>query len=212
MPVTVTIPATATAPAQTVTGFATIARDQLVSGNANLGASIASNNATNRDGRLSSGFNLVDAIARLDYTRSKRWPVMLLVNVVRNTQARDLVLAGSPGGTNRVLPNDEDTGLWAEFQVGRTQQRGEYLFGYTFTRIEKDAVLTPFNFSDFAQQSDYRGHRFIIAYAADPRVTLSLTGLVTERPHGLLGVFGNTPPGSLNRPTTRLQLDTVFRF
>ncbi|HEX7175741.1 MAG TPA: putative porin [Pyrinomonadaceae bacterium] len=220
VPVTVTIPATATAPAQTVTGFATIARDQLVSGNANLGASIASNNATNRDGRLSSGFNLVDSIVRFDYTRSKRWPVMLLVNFVRNTQAHDLVLAGGPGGTNRIVPNDEDTGLWAEFQVGKDVTRlapkdvahGDMFFNYTFTRIEKDAVLTPFNFSDFAQQSDFRGHRFIIAYAADPRVTLSLTGLVTERPHGLLGVFGATPPGSLNRPTTRLQLDTVFRF
>jgi hypothetical protein len=211
VPVTVTIPATATTPAQTVTGFATIPRDQLVSGNANLGLSLASSNATNRDGRLSSGFNLVDLIARFDYTRSKRWPVMVLLDYVRNTQARDVVVAG-PGGTNTILPNDEDTGFWAEFQVGRTQQRGDSLFNYTFVRLEKDAVLTPFNFSDFNLFSDLRAHRFSAAYALDPRVVVSLTGYVTQRPNGLLGPFAVTPAGSLNRATTRLQLDTVFRF
>lgn len=211
VPVTVTIPATATTPAQTVTGFATIPRDQLVPGNANLGVSTGTNNALNRDGRLSSGFNLVDLIARFDYARSARWPLLLLLNVVKNTQARDVVLAG-PGGADRIIPNDEDTGLWAEIQIGKTQARGDALFNYTFMRIEKDAVLTPFNFSDIAEQSDVRAHRFTAAYAADPRVVLSLTGVVTQRPNGLLGVFQTTPPGSLNRASTRLQLDTIFRF
>ncbi len=211
LPVTVTIPATATTPAQTVTGFATIPRDQLQSGNGNVGVSTATNNAVNRDGRLSSGFNLVDLIARADFTHSKRWPVMLLFNFVTNTQARDVVLAGA-GGANRVLPNDENVGLWAEVQAGKTQARGDYLFGYTLMRIEKDAVLTPFNFSDLLQQSDVRTHRFQFAYAADPRVVITVTGFVNQRPNGLLGPFATTPPGSLNRTNTRLQLDTVFRF
>ena len=47
---------------------------------------------------------------------------------------------------------------------------------------------------------------------ADPRVTLNFTGLITERPNGLLGAFGQTPTGSLNRPTTRLQFDAIYRF
>lgn len=55
-----------------------------------------------------------------------------------------------------------------------------------------------------------RGHRFIFSYAADP-LTLSLTGIVTERPNGLLGAFGTTPPGSFNVPTKRLQFDTVYQ-
>jgi hypothetical protein len=41
---------------------------------------------------------------------------------------------------------------------------------------------------------------------------LTLTGIITQRPNGLLGVFGATPQGSLNTPTTRLQFDTTFRF
>lgn len=210
VPVNVTIPATATTPAQTVAGFAAVPRELLVAGSS-LGVSIANTNAVNRDGRLASGFNLVDLIARLEFTHNKRFPVTLLFDFVTNTQTHDVVVAGT-GGANRLIPNDEGQGYWAEIQVGKARERGDLLFNYTFLRIEKDAVLTPFNFSDILQPSDVRAHRMIFTYTADPRVTLSLTGLVSQRPHGLAGVFGTTPPGSLNRPTTRLQLDTVFRF
>lgn len=210
VPVTVTIPATGTTAAQTVTGFAAISREQLVSGG-NLGLFPGNTNAVNRDGRLSSGFNLVDLIARLELTHNKRFPVTLLFDLVNNTQTHDVVVAGA-GGANRLIPNDESLGYWAEIQVGKARERGDLLFDYTLMRIEKDAVLTPFNFSDILQPSDVRAHRLIFTYTADPRVTLSLTGLVSERPHGLAGAFGTTPAGSFNRPTTRLQLDTVFRF
>jgi hypothetical protein len=116
------------------------------------------------------------------------------------------------GGLDLIVPNHENNGFWGQVQVGQTKERGDMLFDYTFLRIEKDAVLTPFNFSDVTQQSDMRAHRFIFSYAADPRVTLSFIGIVTERVHGLLGAFGNTPLGSLNRSTTRIQFDSTFRF
>jgi hypothetical protein len=216
LPVTIVIPATNNTPAQTVTAQVSIPRDLLVSGNSNLGLSIASNNATNRDGRLASGYNLLDIIGRLDLTHSKRFPVALLLNYVHNTQTHDVSIAG-PVGTTVFLPNDENDGYWAEIQVGkpadsRERVRGDLNFGYTFMRIEKDAVLTPFNASDIGQQSDVRVHRFAFNYTADPRVLLTLTGFITQRPNGLLGVFGATPPGSLNTPTKRLQFDTTFRF
>jgi hypothetical protein len=211
VPVTVTIPATGGAPSQTVTGFAALPRDLLVAGSS-LGVSIANTNAVNRDGRLSSGFNLVDLIARLELTHHKRFPVTLLFDFVANTQAHDVVVVAGAGGANRLIPNDENHGYWAEIQAGKARERGDLLFNYTFMRIEKDAVLTPFNFSDILQPSDVRAHRMIFTYTADPRVTFTVTGLVSERPHGLAGAFGTTSAGSLNRPTTRLQLDTVFRF
>jgi uncharacterized coiled-coil protein SlyX len=211
LPLTFTIPATATAPAQVVTTQVLIPRDLLVAGNGNLGLTNASNNATNREGRLASGFNLVDMIARLELKHSKRFPVTLLFDYVRNTQVHDVVLPG-PGGADLILPNDERNGFWAEVQVGQTKARGDKQFGYTFLRIQKDAVLTPFNFSDVTQQSDMRGHRFQFSYAADPRVTFSIIGIATQRVRGLLGPFAATPLGSLNPSTFRLQFDTVIRF
>jgi putative porin len=211
LPLTFTIPATSTTPAQIVTTQVSVPRDLLVAGNGNLGLTTASNNAVNRDGRLASGFNLVDLMSRLELKHSKRFPITILLNLVTNTQTHDVVRAG-PGGADLVLPNHENQGFWGEVQVGSTRARGDMLFGYTFLRVEKDAVLTPFNFSDITQQSDMRAHRLAFSYAVDPRVTFSITGIVTQRANGLLGPFLPTPPGSLNRATTRLQFDTVIRF
>jgi TolA-binding protein len=219
LPVTVNIPETDGAPARTVTGQVSIPRDLLVSGNANLGLSTATNNALNSDGRLASGFNLLDFYGQLELNRRGRWPLLAIVNYVKNTQARDFFAVGT-GNSRLLVENDEDQGFWAEFQIGRDllrlrpeeTRRGDLLFNYTYALIEKDAVLTPFNFSDFIQQSDVRAHRFIVAYAVDPRVSLSLTGIFSRRANGLLGPFVVTPPGSLDRALTRLQLDTTFRF
>jgi hypothetical protein len=210
VPVTLTIPANGTTPAQTVNGFAAISREFFVSGSG-LGVSAGNTNALNRDGRLASGFNLVDLIARLELTHNARFPVTMLFNFVANTQAHNVVLAGADGA-NRFLPNRENHGYWAEIQAGRAREAGDLLFNYTFTRIERDAVLTPFNYSDMVQPSDVRAHRVLFTYTANPRVLLSFTGLFSSRLNGLLGAFGTTPPGSLNRSTRRLQFDTVFRF
>jgi hypothetical protein len=180
LPLTFTIPASGATPAQTITTQVAISRDLLVAGNAGLGLTNASNNATNRDGRLASGYNLVDLLGRLELKHSKRWPVTLLMNFVANTQVHDVVTAG-PGGTDLLLPNHENHGFWGEVQVGSSKARGDMQFGYTFLRIEKDAVLTPFNFSDVTQQSDMSGHRLLFAYTADPRVTFNVIGIVTER-------------------------------
>ncbi len=216
VPVVFTIPPSGGTPAQVITTQVAIPRDLLVAGNGNLGLTTASNNAINRDGRLSSGYNLVNLLARLDLKYSERWPVSLVFNYVTNTQAHGVVTAG-PGGADLILPNHENDGYWAEVQVGKAKQRGDLAFAYTFMQIEKDAVLTPFNFSDITQQSDIRAHRFQFGYTAlalekDPRVLFAVTAIVTERLNGLFGPFVATPPGSLNRPTTRLQFDTILRF
>jgi hypothetical protein len=218
-PVAVVIPASGMTPARVVTTQVSVPRDLLVAGNANLGLSLANTNAVNRDGRLSSGFNLVDLIARADFTKSERWPVMLLFNFVTNTQTHDVVTAGS-GGADLLLPNDQGQGYWAEFQIGKDLlrlsadriARGDSFFNYTVIRAEKDAVLSPFNGSDLGLSTDMRVHRVFAGYALDPRVALTFTGFFTQRPTGLLGAFGPTPPGSLNRTGTRLQFDTVVRF
>ena len=97
LPVTITIPASGTTPAQTVTGVVNIPRELLVSGNGNLGLSAATNAAVNRDGRLASGFNLVDVIAQFEFKQYKYNPMSFLFNYVRNTQARDVIVADAAG-------------------------------------------------------------------------------------------------------------------
>ncbi len=216
LPVTFIVPASGGTPAQTITTQVSVPRDLLVAGNGNLGLTTASNNAINRDGRLSSGYNLVNMLARLDLKYSKQWPVSLVFNFVTNTQAHGVVRAG-PSGGDVIVPNHENNGFGGEVQVGKAKERGDLAFAYTFMHLEKDAVLTPFNFSDITQQSDVRVHRFQFGYTVlpgekDARVLFAVTGVVTQRLNGLFGPFVATPSGSLNRATTRLQFDTVFRF
>lgn len=221
LPVTFTIPSTATTPTQTVSGVVNIPKELLVSGNANLGLSAATNAAVNRDGRLASGFNLVDLIAQLEFKQYKYNPITLVFNYVRNTQTRDVIVADS-AGNDVFLPNNENDGIWTEFRFQNLRRnrgsdfnapvRGDILLSYTFLRIEKDAVLSPFNWDDLAQPSDIQAHRVFFSYTADLRVTFNITGLFNQRLNGLLGPFRTTPPGSLDRNTIRLQFDTVFKF
>ena len=221
LPVTITIPANGTTPAQTITTTVNIPREFLVSGNSNLGLSATTNNAVNRNGRLSSGYNLVDFVAQLEFKQYKYNPMTLILNYVRNTQTRDVIVAGA-GGANVFLPNNENDGVWAEFRIGNLRKKrgsdfnaavsGDFLASYTFLRIEKDAILTPFNWDDLIQGSDIGGHRILFSYTVDPRVTFNFTGLFNRRPNGLLGPFGTNPTGSLNHYTNRIQIDTIYKF
>ncbi|MEO6588774.1 MAG: putative porin [Pyrinomonadaceae bacterium] len=221
LPVSITIPATATTPAQTVTTVVNIPRELLVSGNGNLGLTGATNAAVGRNGRLASGFNLVDLIAQLDLKQYKYNPMTFLFDFVRNTQTRDVIVAGT-NGSDVVLPNNEDTGIWAEFRFQNLRKtrgsdfnapvKGDIFMSYTFINIEKDAVLTPFNWDDMVQQSDVRTHKLFFSYTVDPRVTFNITSIFSQRLNGFPGPFGTTPAGSLDRSVKRFQFDTVFKF
>jgi hypothetical protein len=221
LPVTVTVPATATAPSQTATGVINIPKDLLVSGNANLGLSAATTNAVSRNGRLASGFNMVDFLGQLEFRQYKYNPMTFIFDYVRNLNTRDVVVADS-SGNDVFLPNDEGDGVWAEFRFQSLRKKrgsdfnapvsGDLLFSYTFLRIEKDAVLTPFNWDDLLQPSDVQAHRLFFGYTVNPRVSFNFTGLFNRRLNGLNGPFGTNPPGSLDRSTNRIQIDTVFRF
>jgi hypothetical protein len=221
LPVTFTIPASGATPAQTISTVVNVPREFLTPGNSNLGFSAATNNAVNRNGRLSSGYNLVDLMGQFDFKHLKYNPMTLILNYVRNTQTRDVVVAGA-SGADVFLTNNENQGIWTEFRFQSLRKtrgsdfnaavNGDILFSYTFLRIEKDAVLTPFNWDDLIQGSDIRGHRVFVSYTVDPRVTFNFTGLFNQRANGLAGPFGINPAGSLNRYTNRLQFDTVFRF
>lgn len=86
------------------------------------------------------------------------------------------------------------------------------LFSDTYLPIEKDAVLTPFDWDDLIQGSDILGHRIFFGYTVDPHVSFNVTGLFSKRPNGLNGPFAAIPPRSLNRYTNRFQFDTIFKF
>ena len=112
-----------------------------------------------------SDFNLVDVIGEVTFATGRpAYPLRLLADWVTNTRAAV----------------DEDTGIWLEAAYGRAAQRRTYLASYTFGRIEQDAVLSPFMFSDIPGSNLWL-HMLEASYMPLPRLNLDLTLHLTKR-------------------------------
>ena len=150
-------------------------------------------------GKFASKFALFDLIGRLDIDTGKaRWPLMLQLNFVQNTRAcANLFIV-------TCNPHDRQ-GWWAEAQLGQTKEKGDINFGYTFMRIEREAVLAAFTFSDVRQPTNDVNHRINLAYQAGKNVTLGYTLLV--------GRALQTATSPTAEPwLKRMQFDAMYKF
>lgn len=137
-----------------------------------------------------AGFNLVDILGNLTWQASGRWPVSFTFDYVHNA-------------TGRV--KDEKDAFWVGGQVGQTREKGDWLFGYYYTRIEQDAVLVPFNFSDILA-SNSRAHMPTVAYQIANNVQFQWTGLFSQRANKI--VLNSLD----NRYINRMQFDVIYKF
>lgn len=137
-----------------------------------------------------AGFNLVDVLGNLTWQASGRFPVTFTFDYVHNA-------------TGRV--RDEKDAYWVGGQVGQTKEKGDWMFGYYFTRIEQDAVLVPFNFSDILA-SNSRAHMPTVAYQIANSVTFQWSGLFSQRANKVV----LTSPD--NRYLSRMQFDVIYKF
>lgn len=137
-----------------------------------------------------AGFNLFDVLGNLTWQAGRRMPVTFVFDYVRNL-------------TDRI--DDEKNGYWAGVQVGQTREVRDWMLGYTFTRIEQDAVLVPFNFSDILA-SNSRAHMPTFAYQVANGVTLQWTGLFSQRANKIV------PLSPFNRFLNRMQFDVLYKF
>ena len=137
-----------------------------------------------------AGFNLLDVLGNLTWQAKPKFPVTFTFDFVRNL-------------TGRV--RDEKNGVWAGVQVGQTKEIRDWLIGYTFTRIEQDAVLVPFNFSDILP-SNSRVHMPTFAYQVGNGVTLQWTGLFSQRVNKVASL------SPFNRWLNRMQFDVIYKF
>ena len=153
--------------------------------------------------QFASKFGILDTIARWDVTTwSTHWPLMLQFNFASNTRAcSNLVNFAPPQPV--CNPRDREA-YWAEFQLGQTREPRDIRFGYTFARIEREAVLGAFNFSDLRSPSNVASHRLNFDYQAYRNVTLSFTGL--------FGRQLTTATSAEERYLKRLQMDVSYKF
>lgn len=136
-----------------------------------------------------AGFNLLNILGNLTW-QVRKYPVTITFDYVHNL-------------TGRV--RDEKNGYWVGGQIGQTKEKGDWMAGYFFTRIEQDAVLVPFNFSDILA-SNSRAHMPTFGYQLAGNVTLQWTGLFSQRVNKVV------PLSPFNRYLNRMQFDAIYKF
>ncbi len=117
---------------------------------------------TNASGQVvgyQSKFLYLDLIGVLDYNLHPRFPMQLQFNFVNNTRATTA----------------ERGGYWAEVQFGRLSEQKDVQFGYSFVRVERDAVIAAFNESDLRAATNVRNHRLNFGYQAYKNISLVYT-------------------------------------
>ncbi len=181
------------------------------------GTSYATGVTTITNAQFASRFALFDNIARFDVdTGADKWPIAFIGDYVQNLEAcanLDSILAAPANTatvhytqtTNFPCNSHQRRGYWGEAQVGRGAKKGDWQFDYTRIFIEREAVLSNFDYSDIRQGSNVTEHRAQVIYQLENNVQLSWTGLF-GRP---LNFDSSTPPEDFLK---RLQFDVIYTF
>jgi hypothetical protein len=136
-----------------------------------------------------SGFNLVDVIAQATFaTGSRDYPFVVLADYVVNTRA-----AGS-----------DDTGVWIVGSYGRAATPKTFASTYTFARVERDAVVSAYNFSDMGPPTNVVMNMATFSYMPRSRVNLDVIAILTK--------LIDAPPGGRNPLLKRIQIDARVAF
>jgi hypothetical protein len=151
-------------------------------------------NAVRRDAEghvigYQSEFNLVDTIAQVTFdTGRPAYPLVVVADYVVNTRA----------------VNDEDSGIWLMGRYGRAASVGAYSVSYTMARVERDAVVSAFNFSDMGPSTNVSAHMAAFSFMPINRLNLDATAILTKRLVIAAGVA--------NPLLKRLQIDARISF
>lgn len=189
-------------------GFASQGASTGQGGNFGFGAATLTNSfgLINGARQFASKFGILDAVFQLDFdTGISRFPLTTLFNFVQNTRACQNVVAFVEAGVPVACDPHERQGYWGEVQFGQTKNKRDLRIGYTFARIEREAVVAAFVASDIRQPTNVAQHRVEGAYQLYPNVTFNTTLFV-----GRALVTADTPV--LERYTKRLQFDVNYKF
>lgn len=144
-------------------------------------------------------FAYLDLIAELNYGLRPQWPVRLTFDFVNNLRAT----------------NGERSGYWAEVELGRSQEKGDWVMGYTLIRIERDAVIGSYNFSDARASTNVINHRLHLGYQVHKNVLLDSTLLVGRlfNPQDNLNLVPAAfQPLARDPFLKRMQFDVIYKF
>ncbi len=153
-----------------------------------------------------TGFAYLDAIMKLDIDAHPRFPVTILFDFVNNMRG-----------------SSERSGYWADLAIGKLKEAKDVQFGYSFIRIEKDAVIGAWNESDLRSSTNVRNHRLSFAYMVHPKVTAQYTAWVGQLanprdntsliPSGVRAACTGSSVSDCSDPyLKRMQFDVIYKF
>jgi len=151
-------------------------------------------------------FAYLDTIMKLDLDTSRRFPVTILFDFVNN-----------------VRGPRERSGYWAEAIFGRQKETKDWQFGYTFARIEKDAVVSAFNESDIRSSTNVLQHKLLVGYMFHGSVQSQFTAYIGKLanpqdnpelvPIGVRAACTGADLSNCRDPyLKRLQFDVIYKF
>ena len=117
-----------------------------------------------------SKFGLFDTLARLDWdTGNAKFPVTVLGDYVQNTRACANVgnIMPKPANTatlvftqttNFACNANQRRGYWLEARSGRPLNKGDWQAGYARIYIEREAVISNFDYSEMRQGTNVTEH------------------------------------------------------
>lgn len=146
-------------------------------------------NAAGRVIGYASGFNLVDVIAQVTFNTGRaHYPFIAVVDVVRNTRAA----------------SGEDSGVWVVASYGRAASVNTFAAIYTFARVERDAVVSAYNFSDMGPATNVMMNMSTFSYMPRSRVNLDVIAILTR--------LIDPVAGERNPLLARIQVDARVSF
>lgn len=163
-------------------------------------------NANNAVVGYATGFAYLDTILKLDLDTHPRFPTSILFNFVNNMRG-----------------SRERSGYWTELTVGKNREKNDVQLGYSFIRIEKDAVIGAWNESDLRSATNVRNHKFSASYMLHSKVNGQFTAWIGKLanpldntdlvPSGVRGACTGTDVSGCEDPyLKRLQFDVVYKF
>jgi hypothetical protein len=163
-------------------------------------------NASGAVAGYASKFAYLDAIMKLDLDTSARFPTSILFDFVNNMRGPK-----------------ERSGYWAELTVGKQKAAKDVQFGYTYIRIEKDAVIAAFNESDLRASTNVLDHKLQFAYMFKNNFTGQFTAWIgrlatplyntDQVPAGVRAACTGANVSSCRDPyLKRLQFDLIYKF
>lgn len=179
---------------------------RLINANAFTNASRIVGTGTGQRRAFVSGFEYAEAL--LDTTVQtpfKRFPWRVLLNFDKNLRAR------TPVGA----PSRQDQAYWLETSIGQQRDKNDLQFGYSFARIEQDAVISQFNESDMRAATNVLQHRVFFGWQVQRNVQIALTHWLGRTLNVNLqnaAKPGGLPAGQQDPWLNRSQFDVIYRF